>query len=130
MEKKTIQQGFNNHFKEMMDAVEAVLPGDLDVKAAKNSITSLIKINPKIVIDVWYRRVATTYKDKISKGDISFFLEKDYSHEVDAGDKTDAVMEGLNRLRGPVINLGNENHGKVMKYMQNLSKLSELYFMH
>ena len=113
-----------------MDAVEAVLPGDLDVKAAKNSITSLIKVNPKIVIDVWYRRVATTYKEKISKGDISFFLEKDYSREVDAGDKTDAVMEGLNRLRGPVINLGNENHSKVMKYMQNLSKLSELYFMH
>ena len=130
MEKKTIQQGFNNHFKEMMDAVEAVLPGDLDVKAAKNSITSLIKVNPKIVIDVWYRRVATTYKEKISKGDISFFLEKDYSREVDAGDKTDAVMEGLNRLRGPVINLGDENHSKVMKYMQNLSKLSELYFMH
>ncbi len=129
MEKTTIQRGFNDHFKEMMNDIETVLPNDVDVKTAKNSMTAIMKVNPKIVIDVWYRRVALLYKSKIEAGDISFFLDKDYAEDVNLGEKTDVVMDGLNRLRGPIINLGTHNHEKAMKYLQNLSKLSELYFM-
>tara|TARA_Y100000592_G_C5343644_1_gene255457 strand:+ start:190 stop:582 length:393 start_codon:yes stop_codon:yes gene_type:complete len=129
MEKATIQQGFNNHFKELMNDIENVLPDDVDVKTAKNTITALMKVNPKIVIGVWYRRIFMIYKKKIEEGDISFFLEKDYTTDVHLGDKTDKVMDGLNRLRGPIVNLGTHNHEKAMKYLQNLSKLSELYFV-
>ena len=129
MEKATIQKGFNNHFKELMSDIETVLPDDLDVKTAKNSITALMKVNPKIVICVWHRRILLEYKDQIEAGDISFFLKKDYSVDVSLGDKTDTVVDALNRLRGPIVNLGTHNHEKAMQYLQNLSKLSELYFM-
>ena len=129
MEKATIQKGINNHFKELMSDIETVLPDDLDVKTAKNSITALMKVNPKIVIGVWHRRILLVYKDQIEAGDISFFLKKDYSVDVSLGDKTDTVVDALNRLRGPIVNLGAHNHEKAMQYLQNLSKLSELYFM-
>ena len=127
MEKATIQRGFNAHFKELMADIEIVLPNDIDVKTAKNTITAVLKVNPKILINIWYNRITTKYKSKIESGDISFFLEKNYEVDVHLGEKTDKVIECLDRLRKPIMDLGTNNHEKAMKYLQNLSKLSELY---
>jgi len=35
-------------------------------------------------------------------------------------------MESIDRLRTPVKNMGPENQAKVMKYIQNLTKLAQM----
>jgi hypothetical protein len=37
------------------------------------------------------------------------------------------IMECINRLRGPIKEMSQENQQKTMKYIQNLTKLSIVY---
>jgi len=37
------------------------------------------------------------------------------------------ILEKIDCLRGPVRNMNNEDQQKVMKYLQNLTKLSDMY---
>ena len=79
-----------------------------------------------MIIKIWITYVATPYKTQIERGDISFFLEKDYSSDfVDFSPHSD-TMDYINILRDPIRNMGQENQTKAMKYIQNLSKIAEL----
>ena len=53
-------------------------------------------------------------------------MNKDCSNDVLASQNSDKIMESINRLREPIRNMGLENQAKVMKYIQNLTKLAEL----
>ena len=66
------------------------------------------------------------YKNQIDMGDISFFLEKDYSSDFVDYTQSDNIMDYINMLRDPIRNMGQENQAKAMKYIQNLSKIAEL----
>ena len=55
-----------------------------------------------------------------------FFLTKDYSADVQTSYNSDKIMESIDRLRGPITHMSAEEQAKVMKYIQNLTKLSEL----
>ena len=69
--------------------------------------------------------ISTPYKEPIENGDISFFINKDYSVDVTM---TDSISNFIERLRGYVRNMSEENQQKSMKYIQNLSNLSKLYY--
>ena len=84
------------------------------------------KANPKMIVKIWKTFIADKYKAQIEANDISFFLTKDYSTDVSSASGSDKIMESIDRLREPVRNMGVENQAKVMKYIQNLTKLSQL----
>ena len=66
------------------------------------------------------------YKSEIEAGNIDFFINKDYSQDVSNAANSDKIMESIDRLRAPVKNMGPENQAKVMKYIQNLTKLAQM----
>ena len=117
---------FNNHFEEFINDIQAVFPEDPDILTAKNALTMIRKANPKMIVKIWKKFIADKYREKIQVGDISFFLEKDYSDDVSSASGSDKIMESIDRLREPIKNMGPENQAKVIKYIQNLTKLSEL----
>ena len=121
-----ILTAFNDHFMEFLDDVQSVFPEDPDVLLAKNALIAIRKANPKMIVKIWKTYIAEKYRDKIQANDISFFLEKDYSSDVSSASGSDKIMESIDRLREPVKNMGPDNKAKVMKYIQNLTKLSEL----
>ena len=84
------------------------------------------KTNPKLLPQIWYRNVARPYREQIEHGDCDFFVNKDYSSDVASAENSDKIMESINRFREPIKNMGVENQSKVMKYIQNLTKLAEL----
>jgi hypothetical protein len=116
---------FNDHFLEFINDVHSVFPEDADVLSAKNALIAIRKANPKMIVKIWKAFIADKYRAQIDSGDISFFLEKDYSNDV-ANLNSDKIMESINRLREPVKNMGPDNQAKVMKYIKNLTKLSDL----
>ena len=71
--------------------------------------------------------MAIPYAQKISDGDLSFFIEKDYSNDLKDMDGNDAIMQKIDRLRGQVRTMSEEDQKKSMEYVQNLTKLSALY---
>ncbi len=121
-----ILTAFNDHFLEFLNDVQGVFPEDADILSAKNALTAIRKANPKMIVKIWRAFIADKYRDQIAAGDIGFFITKDYSSDVSSASGSDKIMESIDRLREPIKNMGPENQTKVMKYIQNLTKLSEL----
>lgn len=121
-----ILTAFNNHFLEFLNDVQSVFPTDPDVLAAKNALNLIRKANPKMIVKIWKTFIVDKYRQQIESGDISFFINKDYTADVSSASGSDKIMESIDRLREPVRNMGQDNQSKVMKYIQNLTKLCDL----
>ena len=117
---------FNDHFVEFINDIQAVFPDDPDILTAKNALIAIRKANPKLLVRIWIKYVATPYKSQIESGDITFFLTKDYSNDLTRTDNADKIMESIDRLREPVKQMSTENQEKTMKYIQNLCKISSM----
>ena len=121
-----ILTAFNDHFSEFINDVHLVFPEDVDILSAKNALTAIRKANPKMIVKIWSTFIVGKYKGEIESGNLDFFINKDYSQEVSNAANSDKIMESIDRLRAPIKNMSIENQAKVMKYIQNLTKLAEL----
>ena len=127
MSNQNILTAFNDHFVEFISDVQSVFPKNADVLTAKNSLGMIRKANPKMIIKIWKSNIVDKYRSQIESGDISFFIEKDYSTDLSKAEYSDKIMEGIDRLREPIKQMSEENQQKTMKYIQNLTKLCILY---
>ena len=121
-----ILTAFNDHFIDFISDIQSVFPEDTDILTAKNSLIAIRKANPKMIVKIWTTFIVGKYKSEIEKGDISFFINKDYSQDVANSQNSDKIMEAINRLRGPISQMSSEDQSKTMKYIQNLTKLSAM----
>jgi hypothetical protein len=121
-----ILTAFNDHFLDFLNDVQSVFPEDPDILTAKNALIAIRKANPKMIVKIWKGFIADKYRDQIVAGDIGFFITKDYSSDVAKASGSDKIMESIDRLREPVRQMGPENQEKVMKYIQNLTKLADM----
>lgn len=119
---------FNNQFLEFVEDILRLFPNDKDIIATKNSLLMMKKMNPKLIISSWRDFIAKPYSEDIEKGGMDFFLNKDYSEDLQAlaGD-TEKILEVVDRLRGPLRTLHPEDADSALKYISNLTKLSLLY---
>ena len=118
---------FNNHFVEFLEDVHTIFPEDKQIKTAKSALLMLKKANPSAIVKMWKAHITAKYRREILGGDISFFLNKDYADDLEGNNNQNTIMESINRLRDPIRNMGEENQKKAMLYIQNLTKISELY---
>ena len=123
----TILTAFNDHFMEFVNDIISVFPDDADILTAKNSFTLIRKANPKMIIKIWHKYVVEKYESVIDSGDISFFITKDYKDDLTNAENSEKITEAIDRLRNPVKLMTSEDQQKVMKYIQNLKKLSTIY---
>jgi len=121
-----ILTAFNDHFLEFVNDIHAVFPEDADILSAKNSLITIRKANPKMIVKIWNTFIVGKYKAEIEAGDLDFFMNKDYSADLSVSQNPDKIMESINRLRDPIRNMSPDNQAKVLKYIQNLTKLAEL----
>jgi hypothetical protein len=127
MDKTAILKTFNDHFLDFLEDIQNVFPNDPDIVASKTALITIRKANPRLIIKIWSEHIVKIYKENILKGDISFFINKDYSNDLNEMDSSSTIVKKINVLREPIRNMGTENQEKCMKYIQNLTKLSELY---
>ena len=126
MDKSLYAKAFNNHLLEFFDDLLIIFPNDKDVSLGKKSCQTIIKMNITSILKMWYN-YSSPYFQQIENGDISFFIEKDYSSDIkDTYSKT-WTEDIINRLRQPIKLLENSNKEKAMKYIQNLTKLSRVH---
>jgi hypothetical protein len=127
MDQSEILSAFNRHLIDFFNDIERVFPEDLDIKTAKSSLIGIRKMNPKLIIKIWDSHIGLPYKDQIERGDIDFFINKDYSLDLKDNQNSSLIISKISTLREPIKKLGNENLSKTIKYIQNLSKISKLY---
>jgi hypothetical protein len=121
-----ILTAFNDHFSEFVNDIHLVFPQDVDILTAKNALLAIRKANPKMIVKIWNTFIVGKYKSQIEAGNLDFFINKDYSNDIANAANSDKIMESIDRLRSPIKQMNLENQAKVMKYIQNLTKLAEL----
>jgi hypothetical protein len=121
-----ILTAFNDHFADFINDIQSVFPEDVDVLSAKNALIAIRKANPRMIVKIWNSFIVSKYRNEIAEGNLEFFMNKDYSNDVSNTQNSDKIMESIDRLREPIRNMGPDNQAKVMKYIQNLTKLAEL----
>ena len=127
MNKAQILKGFNDHFMELVLDIERVFPDDNDISTVKNSFIELRKANPKLVIKVFKEQIYDIYNNQIEEGNIDFFINKNYQKDIGNIADSEYILNKINILRDPVRNMDKNEQEKVIKYMQNLSKLCNIY---
>ena len=129
MDKSSILHGFNDHFEEFIQDIQNVFPDEIDLKAAGNMLSTARKANPKLIIKIWKSYISDKYPQEIEEGSISFFIDKNYNQDVQYLDNSRKVLQSIEKLRAPISQMGTDNQDKSMQYIQNLTKLSNLYFL-
>ena len=124
----SILKAFTNHLKEFINDMQRVFPGDSDLRTSKIFLEGTIKINPKSVIVSWKECVNDVYYEKIIEGDIEFFINKDYSADLEGAKNKSKILQTIGMFRTKMNNMDDENKKKCMKYIQNLTKLCHMYF--
>lgn len=123
----SVLSAFNNHFIEFMEDIESIFPEDRDVRKAKTALEMMKKANPRMLIMIWKSNITSPYKTQIESGDIDFFISKDYSADFSGTDSEKKILEAIEKFRSPIRLMSEDNKKKSMKYIQNLTKLSEMY---
>jgi len=127
MDKSQILKGFNDHFVEFVEDVERVFPDDNDISTVKESFIQMRKANPRLVIKAFNEYFLKKYRSEIESGNIDFFIKKDYNTDLSVVGDSDYILKKIDVLRNPVKNMNENDRNKVIKYIQNLSKLCDIY---
>ena len=128
-QKRLVRKTFNDEFMKFVNEVHTLFPDDKAIKKARDGLELLKKTNPKLVIKIWKEYIVDCYKIEIERGELDFFINKDYTNDVSNASNAGSIMEFINRLREPIRNMGASNQATAMKYIQQLTKLCQLYFM-
>lgn len=127
MDQRQILSAFNDHFMEFVDDVQSVFPNNDDIATVKTSLVSFRKTNPRLILLAFKEHVIGKYRNEIQKGDINFFIDKDYQQDVNGIGSAKMILEKIDCLRQPIRDMEQVDQSKVIKYMQNLMKLSDMY---
>jgi len=133
MNKSTISKSFNTLFFDFLDDIINIYPENTNIKIAKEKFDFIRKANTTILIKFWKIHVYDCYSTQINQGDINFFLEKDYSADInkdtgiDKGFSNDKILSMIENVRETIRDMDDVNRAHSAKYIMNLSKLSELY---
>lgn len=128
-DKSNILKTFNNQFFAFLEDVMRVFPDNLDIATGKKSFEMIRIANASLIIKSWYSYVYSPYKDSIDKGDVDYFVKKDYQSDLQSVANNSEVLRIIDSLREPIKNMDDANKAHTVKYLQILSKLSEAYLL-
>lgn len=126
MSSSNLLNSFNNHFFDFISDIQNVFPDDTDLQTAINYMSIIRKANPKMILKIWKTKIASKYSEEIKNGNLHFFLEKNYATDIKHADNSTQIINCINRLKTPIKQMSKENQDKSMKYIQNLTELSQL----
>lgn len=127
MNKSDLLNAFNNHIIEFFDDIIKIFPDNTDIQLAKTTLIAIRKINPKLIIKIWKDYIRDKYNTEITNGNIDFFLEKDYSEDLKYTGNVSTILEKIATLREPLKQMSEENLTKSIQYIQNLTKLCNMF---
>jgi hypothetical protein len=126
-DKSVLMRSFNTHFLELINDILLIFPKNQDIKHSLNSFQMITRLNPTLIIKIWYSNIYIPYNLVIGSGDITFFLEKNYAEDLSNASNAKEIMLIIDRIREPIKSMNTINKEHTIKYLQNLTTLSKLY---
>ena len=125
--KTLVIQAFFKHFDEFMEDILRVYPDNKKYLKLRMYFDAIKKANPRMLLMCWKTMITEPYRQQIESGDINFFMNKDYAEDVDWVNKRHNIEEQVTEFIASVRGMSDENISKAMTYVQNLSKIGDLY---
>ena len=126
-DKMVVLRAFNSHLFEFIDDMASVFPDNVDIKASRTSLEYTKKINPTLIIKIWYYYVYLPYAAIIDAGDLEFFINKDYSGDFANLPNSRDILAAVDSLREPIREMSDGNKTHSLSYIQNLCRVSKAY---
>ena len=125
-EKSIVMKAFNKQYFDFLDDIISIFPENSELQVSKTYFTTIKKANPTCLIKVWYEFVYKPYADVIDQGDITFFLTKDYSNDIQVN--KEYVLKVIDEsLRKPLLTMDDTNKEHCAKYAKVLTDLCKRY---
>ena len=130
MDKISLSKAFSTHFMEFLNEMTTLFPKNVEIRTFKTAVGQIKRVNPSRLIKTWYSVVAIRFKDEIYSGNFSFFETKDYSNDLkNTNYDNDGIHKFIRDMQSASSVMSDENKKKTMKYLSNLTKMSEMYSM-
>ena len=131
--KRIIMTSCLDQIFQLFDDILLVIPNDSDIIAAKVYVSGVKQANPKLILNSWYNAVTVKYKVQIDNGDFDFAINNDYNSDIksyynQSSSDFKYFEKMIDKVRDIVKNLDDDNRQKLIKYVQNISNLTLLYF--
>lgn len=120
MSRKLLIDAFFNQFSDFLNELIRVFPNDADFPTFKTALTLLQRTNPMLVI-TQVKTCTDPYAEMIASKNENFFIEHDYSEDVD-GDG--AVQQVIQKLKGLWEVLTPNNKKVVWDYVKVIRDLA------
>lgn len=126
-DKSKILTAFNNHFFEFIDDIITIFPENTHIQSSKTMFTITKKINVTLLIKIWGTFIEQPYGELLQQGNIEYFINKDYTEDVNLLKNSQDVLKGIDGLRNPIKNMSEDNKAHSLEYLNNLCRLSKAY---
>jgi demethoxyubiquinone hydroxylase (CLK1/Coq7/Cat5 family) len=127
MEKNGILKAFNNYFFEFLSYIIDTIIENENIIYVKSSLEQVKRMNPTLLIKIWYSHVYVPYKEMIDQDNVEFIINKDYSRDVSNMNHADKIINNIDNIRIHIRKMTVDEKKKAMEYIKNLSTLSVLY---
>lgn len=130
-EKKVLFTNFNKEYFELLDYMKEQLKDNKEYKSFYRKNKLLKKTNIKLIIKTWHTSITLIYKEPIMKKDIDFFLNNDYSEQIEENKEFSScysVVYYINELKNMYETISNDCIDIVMNKIHNLTKITDLYY--
>ena len=124
-----ILKTFGKQVEEFMEDMLVIFPNDNVILRGKMYFEMMKKANPRFIIRVWKNRIAAKYGQHIANGNFDIFVTMDLSEDIsdNPADNKEEVVSHLQNMLNSIIKMDEHNKNKAFKYIQNITKLSEMY---
>jgi len=129
MSKKFINKTFNNEFKLYLNFLIKIFPKKNEIKSLNSVINLFVRYNPAKMIYLFHYYVSEPYNDIIQNGNYAYFENKDFTTDLtDLKENSEYVLKTFNDMREDISKETDENKELSIKFLQNLTNLSKLYY--
>lgn len=123
-----VLKAFNKHFFQFLDDIMIIFNNNEKLQKSKDYFITIKNANPTLLAKVWHTYIFTPYHEEISKGDLTFFFEKDYSNDLQRMHNSDEILKFIDSaLREPLKSMDESNMHKCVKHFQLVSELCVKY---
>lgn len=124
---KLVLKTFLEELSNFIDLLCSNLPPSKEMDRNKAYFISCKKINPRIILFTWESDIATRFHSEIERGDLQFFATHDYINDDHLKSHTPLIINLFENLKSNILLLDKEVQDTIIRYIQNISKISKLY---
>tara|TARA_B100001093_G_C26512611_1_gene878140 strand:- start:165 stop:578 length:414 start_codon:yes stop_codon:yes gene_type:complete len=127
--RKICMTNFINQLSGFMNDMLIIVPNNQEIVAAKNYVSMLSSANPKLLLTYWHTSVTLKYSEQINNGDFEFAINKDYTKDIEQTNTTEneSILKLIDNLKTIAKGLNDDKKKIIMKYLQNITQLTQLY---